>query len=73
MPERRAKQGEPEHTQADPLNVSFRLVQNDCRNGNCGDGERKQRNEKPVPVIECCEVHGHDSEHDDGPDHFFAK
>ena len=52
MAERASEKSEAEYTQADALNVAFRLIGDQSTGGNQRDCQRKQRNKESIPVIQ---------------------
>jgi len=50
--ERASEKSKSQNTQANALDVSFRLIRNQPADGNQRDGQGKQRNKEAIPVIE---------------------
>src|SRR4030095_1472712 len=50
--ERASEKSEPEHTQADALDVALRLIGDQSADGDQRDCQRKQSNKESIPIIQ---------------------
>ena len=73
VPEGRAEQGEAEACQCDTLHEALGAISDQRDYGDQRRDERRQRDEEPVPVVECCEPEAQDAQRDGGDQDEFAE
>src|SRR6266498_1320076 len=71
--ERASEESKPKHTQTHALDVTFRLIEDQAACGNQRDGQRKQRNKEPIPIIQRGESDEENPDHHDETDGSFPK
>src|SRR5437870_11977484 len=71
--ERASEKSEPEHTQANPLDVALRLVGDQSADRDQRDCQRKQGDIEPVPIIQFGEREQESADNDDETDGSFPK
>src|SRR6266481_2046663 len=71
--ERASEKSEPEHTQADALNVAFRLIGDQATGGNQRHSQGKQRNKESIPIVQFGKSKAENTDNDDETDRSFSK
>src|SRR6476646_7068665 len=71
--ERASEESEPKHTQADALDVAFRLIGDQATRGNQRHGQGKQRDKESIPIIQRSESDEENPDHHDETDGSFPK
>src|SRR5215831_6903871 len=71
--ERTSEESEPKHTQADALDVAFRLIGDQAARGNQRHGQGEQRNKELIPIIQRSKRDEEDPDHDNETDGSFSK
>src|SRR5437764_14683122 len=66
--ERASEKSEPEHAEADALNVALGLIGDQSADGDQGDCQRKQGNKESIPIIQDREREKENVDNDDETD-----
>src|SRR6516165_9345692 len=71
--ERTSEESEPEHAQANSLDIAFRLIGDQGTGGNQRHGQGKHRNKKLIPIIQRGKRDEENPDHHDETDASFPK